>query len=187
VVAVARELGLKQIVLVGHSIGGEVIAEAALRIPERVIGLVGVDTFHEVEPTNRLEQISKTLAPSIENFAQVMRTVVKTMFTPNSDPALAERVITDMSSAPLEIGLGVLLMIVEARKQGIAKAFEEVKVPIRSINSVGNPVNIEMARRHASSFEVKYMQGVGHFVMMEDPATFNRLLDETVKEIVSRQ
>ena len=85
------------------------------------------------------------------------------------------------------MGLGVLTGMVEARKQGIATAFEEVKVPIRCINSARNQVNIEMARRHAPSFEVKYMQGVGHFVMMEDPATFNRLLGEIVKEIASYQ
>jgi pimeloyl-ACP methyl ester carboxylesterase len=30
--------------------------------------------------------------------------------------------------------------------------------------------------------EVVPMSGVGHFVMLEDPQTFNRLLDEAVKK-----
>ena len=187
VVAVVKEIDLKQVVLIGHSIGGTIILEATLQMPERVTGLVAVDTYSHIEPTNALEQTYRTLAPSPENFAQVMRMVVKSMFTSNSDPVLAERVITDMSSAPPEVGLAVLNGMMEATKQGIVREFEEVKVPIHCINSARNPVDIEMARRHASSFEVKYMQGVGHFVMIEDPATFNRLLDETVKEIVSRQ
>ena len=106
VVAVVKELGLRQVVLVGHSIGGDIIAEAALRMPERVIGVVGVDTFHEVEPTDSLEQQYRSAVLSLANFAALMRTVVKTMFTPNSDPALAERVITDMSSAPPRWGSG---------------------------------------------------------------------------------
>jgi pimeloyl-ACP methyl ester carboxylesterase len=187
VVAVVKELGLKQIVLISHSIGGEIIAEAALRMPQRVIGLVGVDTYHEVEPSDSLEQTYRNAAPTPATFPALMRTHVKSMFTPDSDPALAARVIADMSSAPPEIGLGVLRMIVEARKQGIATAFDQLKVPIRSICAARGPVNVESARRHAPSFQAKYMSGVGHFVMMEDPATFNRLLDETVKEIVSHR
>jgi hypothetical protein len=31
---------------------------------------------------------------------------------------------------------------------------------------------------------VMLMSGVGHFLMMEDPRTFNRLLDEAVKKLV---
>jgi len=47
-------------------------------------------------------------------------------------------------------------------------------------------VNADAARRHASSFEVVYMSDVGHFVMMEDPETFNRLLGDIVKKITTR-
>lgn len=184
VVAVVKALDLKQVILIGHSIGGEIVTEAALLMPERVIGLVGVDTFHQVE-SNDLEPTIRPLAPTVANFAQVMRAVVATMFTPDSNPTLAEKVIADMSSAPPQIGLSVLGAIVEARKRGIARAFEDVNVPIYCISCARTPVDIGAARRHTGSFEVKYMSGVGHFVMMEDPATFNRLLDETVKEIVS--
>ena len=69
----------------------------------------------------------------------------------------------------------------------LALEFEEVKAPIRCIASDRNTVSVEAARRHASSFQVVYMPDVGHFAMMEDPDTFNRLLGEIVKEIVSYQ
>jgi pimeloyl-ACP methyl ester carboxylesterase len=41
---------------------------------------------------------------------------------------------------------------------------------------------VEAGREATSSFDVMLMSGVGHFVMMEDPETFNRLLDEIVEE-----
>lgn len=69
----------------------------------------------------------------------------------------------------------------------LARVFEKVKAPIRCIASDRNTVNVDDARRHASSFEVVYMSNVGHFVMIEDPNTLNRLLDETVREFVSYQ
>ena len=44
-----------------------------------------------------------------------------------------------------------------------------------------NPTNVDAGREYTSSFEVVLMSGVGHFVMMEDPDTFNRLLSEIVE------
>ena len=47
VVAVVNKLKLQEVILVGHSMGGYVILEAARRLPERIIGLVGVDTLND--------------------------------------------------------------------------------------------------------------------------------------------
>jgi pimeloyl-ACP methyl ester carboxylesterase len=46
------------------------------------------------------------------------------------------------------------------------------------------PVDYETGKRQALSFKVALMPGTGHFVMMEDPATFNKLLHETLEEIM---
>ena len=45
VVAVVEKLGLENVVLVGHSMGGDVIVEAALTLGDRGAGLVWVDTY----------------------------------------------------------------------------------------------------------------------------------------------
>lgn len=182
VVAVVNELALDEVVLIGHSMGGPVIAEAARRMPERVIGLVGADTFINVEQMGTPEQIDEFLGSLRANFVEATREFVRSMFTPTSAPVLVERVVADMSAAPPEVGLGAAEGM---SKQDLARAFEEVQVPIRCINSGRITTDIEAARRHASSFEVVFMSGVGHFVMMEDPETFNRLLAEIVKEFVS--
>ena len=185
VVAVVNELDLDEVVLIGHSMGGLVIAEAARRMPERVIGLVGADTFWNVERMGTQEEIDEFLARLRANFAEVTREFVKsTMFTPTSDPVLVERVVADMSAAPPEVGLGA---VEGMSKQDLALAFEEVQAPIRCISADKSPINVEAAQRHASSFEVVFMPEVGHFVMIEDTETFNRLLAKIVKELVSYQ
>jgi pimeloyl-ACP methyl ester carboxylesterase len=48
VVAVVEKLGLEQVVLIGHYMGGPVIIEAARRMPDRVVGLVGADTYRNI-------------------------------------------------------------------------------------------------------------------------------------------
>jgi pimeloyl-ACP methyl ester carboxylesterase len=183
VVAVVKELGLDQVVLIGHSMGGSVIIEAARQMLERVVGLVGADTYWNVERTIPQEQTDQFLTNMRASFVETTREFVRaSMFTPTSDPALVDRIVADMSSAPPEVGLGA----VEAMtKQDQAQAFDEVQAPVYCICAEKSPIDIEAAKRHALSFEVLFMPGVGHFVMMEDPITFNFLLAEIVRELVS--
>lgn len=46
--AVVEALALERAVLIGHSLGGDVILEAARRLPGRVEGLVWVDTYRDL-------------------------------------------------------------------------------------------------------------------------------------------
>jgi pimeloyl-ACP methyl ester carboxylesterase len=50
--AVAEETGSRSLILIGHSMGGSVIAEAALLMPDLVKGIIGIDTLekHRVPP-----------------------------------------------------------------------------------------------------------------------------------------
>ncbi len=186
VVAVVNKLDLDQVVLIGHSMGGFVILEAARRIPERVIGLVGVDTLQNFEGKVTQEQIDEMLTPLRSNFVEATRNFVRTMFTPNSDPALVEKIVADMSSAPQEVGLGALEGYVDFQNNEIILVLQEVQAPITCINSDQYPTNVEANQHYAPSYKAVIMSGVGHFNMIEDPETFNRLLEETVQEFVQK-
>lgn len=45
VAAVVEGLDLRQVILIGHSLGGTVMIAAALQLPGRVIALIGADTL----------------------------------------------------------------------------------------------------------------------------------------------
>lgn len=184
VVAVVNKLNLDQIVLVGHSLGGYVILEAARRMPQLVIGLVGVDTLQDFEFKFTQEQIDDWFSPLRSNYVEATRDIVRTMFTPNSDPALVEKIVADMSSTPQEVGLGAMEGYVDFQMNEMIQVLQEVQTPIVCINSDMNPTNVETNQRYALSFKAKIMSGVGHFNMIEDPVTFNRLLEETIQEFV---
>ena len=49
VARVVEQLGLRRVILVGHSMGGPVSLEAARRLPGRVLGVIAVDTLHNAE------------------------------------------------------------------------------------------------------------------------------------------
>ena len=48
-VAVLDALELDDAILIGHSMGGPVVAEAAARAPSRVLGVVAVDAYQYFE------------------------------------------------------------------------------------------------------------------------------------------
>ena len=43
--AVIKGLHLKNVILVGHSMGGEIILQTALSLTDKVVGFIGIDNF----------------------------------------------------------------------------------------------------------------------------------------------
>jgi pimeloyl-ACP methyl ester carboxylesterase len=181
VASVVETLKLKKVILVGHSMGGPVSLEAARLMPGRVIGVIGVDTFQDFGETFTEEQQKQWLAGFQANFSAVTDQFVRSMFAAGADTALVARIAADMASAPPEVGIGAMKNIL---RYDPAPAVREIKVPIRGINADKWPTNVEGNRKLAASFDVKFMPGRGHFVQLEDPATFNKLLEETIAGIV---
>src|SRR3954468_21245680 len=62
VASVVRALDLKKVILVGHSMGGPVILEAARALPDRVVGLVPVDTLLKVSKASDPKEVEIFLA-----------------------------------------------------------------------------------------------------------------------------
>lgn len=181
VVSVVEKLGLEQVVLVGYSMGDKVIVEAARLMPDRIIGLVGVDNFHNVEPTLTDEQIDGFMAPFSDDFAGTLNAMLLSMIIPNADSTkVLEKVRAEYGgcAAPPDIAVTVLENYL---KHDMTKSLREIKAPIHCINSDFVPTDIEAAQRYVSSFKVEIMSGVGHLLLWEDTATFNRLLREVIK------
>jgi len=182
--AVVEQLKLPKVILIGHSMGGPVIVEAARLMPDRVSGLVGVDTFHNIESRPSKDEIDQALVPMRKDFIGHMAAFVRrNLFTTNADPALVTRVMLKMTAEPPRIALGAFE---EVLKEDLATAIAGVHAPIRCINSDLRPTDIKAARRHCKSFEVTLMPGTGHFLMMEQPEKFNELLEKVVGEFGTR-
>lgn len=185
VTAVVEELGLDHVVLVGHSMGGPVVVEAARLLGDRVRLVVGADTFKDVSGRYTREFIANWLQPFRVDFDAAMSDFVTSFFLQTSDSALIEQTVDDMSAAPPNVALGAAEELMNWGSIEQAAAFRELSVPVRLINSDYSPTNVDAGREYTSSFDAVLMSGVGHFVMMEDPATFNRLLSEIVEGVAN--
>ena len=183
VVAVIEQLGLSQVVLIGHSMGGAVIIEAAKRLPNKVIGLVGADTWSDLEHARTPEQLAQFLIPFRTDFANTTRAFLQRAFVPTSDPTLVEEIVTKMSAISPQIGFGAWEELLTYDRV-MQKRLQAIRAPKVAINADWRPMDVDAAQR--SGVHMMQMSGVGHFVMMEDPETFNRLLDEALEEIIDR-
>ena len=185
VVSVVEKLGLEQVVLVGFSMGDKVIVEAARIMPERIIGLVGVDNFHNVESKLTDEQIAGFMAPFRADFAGALNAMLLSMVLPNADSTkVLEKVSAEFGgcAAPPDIAVTVIENYI---RHDMTESLKEIKAPIHCINSDLVPTDIEAAQRYVSSFKVEIMSGVGHLLIWEDTDTFNRLLGEIIKTFVT--
>ncbi len=88
-----------------------------------------------------------------------------------------------MSAAPPDVAVGAIEAYINWINNEQETAFRELSVPINLINSEYLPTSVDAGRNYAASFDAVLMSGVGHFVMMEDPGTFNRLLSEIVESL----
>lgn len=161
------------------------VVEAARLLGERVEGVVGADTFNDLGVRYSEEEIEAFLQPLQADFSGAMGEVVRSMFVSTSDSTLMNWIVEDMSSARPEVGIGALEGMVAWFNNESADAFRDLAVPVRLINSDYNPTNVDAGKEYTSSFDAVFMSGVGHFVMMEDPETFNRLLVDIVEEFSS--
>jgi len=173
---VVTKLDLKQVVLIGSSMGGPIALEAARRMPERVVAIVPVDTLQNVEDKIPPDQLSAMLKQLRADYKGTLTGLMNQyFFAPGTPEAVKTRVINEAASRPPELSLAILEAVMTYDQ---AQGLSAVKAPIVAINSDLNPTKLEVNRKYAPQFDVRIIKGVGHYPMLEDPARFNALLTE---------
>jgi pimeloyl-ACP methyl ester carboxylesterase len=180
VASVVKKLNLDQAILIGHSMGGDVIVEAAGQMPDRIICLVGADTFHDIEKGYQSAEVEKIATMFEADFVKEVQGFVRQMFTPTADPELVEWVAGKMSSANPQVGINAWRNL---GNYDLKSAVQKMEIPICSISADLWPMNLDANKKYAKTFKLKLMPGIGHFVMLEDPEKFNKLLEEIIEEL----
>jgi pimeloyl-ACP methyl ester carboxylesterase len=170
---VIEHLDLKDVVLIGHSMGGPVALEAARLMPERVIGVVAVDSLQDAETKYDPEQFENMLAAFEHDFVGTCNQFSLSMFSEDSDPRVVEQVTNAMCDGSPDIGTALTRDFVD---YDLGPALAAVNVPVRFLNSDMWTTNVEANRRYQPNFDGVVIEGVGHFLMMEQPEAFNEQL-----------
>ncbi|AMD01473.1 alpha/beta fold hydrolase [Halomonas chromatireducens] len=179
--AVLDDLEVEQAILIGHSMGGPVSVEAARLMPERVIGIVGVDTFHHVAPQMTQSDLEDMLSPMQQDFTGAARHFVASMFLESTDPELRDWVVHDMTAAVPEVALSAFQDMGTRHIDGeAAQHFAELTVPVVAINADMWPTDVEANRQLLPEFDAVIMEDTDHFLHMARPEAFNRELERMI-------
>lgn len=184
---VVEALDLERVILIGHSMGGPVSLEAARLMPDRVIGIVAVDTLHNAE-FEFPKQMAETMIAGFEkDFEGTMTGAIKATFGAGAYSEAGQWVISQAIKANPEVAIALLK---DFANLDMPKLFAGARVPIRAINAnvvngQGYKTEVEINRKYAD-FQVILMNDVGHFLQLEKPEEFNVHLKAVVSELADR-
>ena len=180
VATVVDHLALDDLVLVGHSSGGDVIVEAALRLGGRVRGLVWVSSYRSLGSILDEDQVDGWLAPFKEDFAAAMDDLTRRNFGPDADPTMVDVVAARMVAADPDMVIGVLDSKLH-NEPAVLDALGRIDTAVFAINPGFKPNNAESLL--AYGVDLRVVPGVGHYTMMEDPTTFNANLTDIIEAL----
>jgi pimeloyl-ACP methyl ester carboxylesterase len=178
---VVQAIDAQQVILIGHSMSGPVVLEAARMLGQRVKGIVLVDTLLDVEyrtPPDEIASFAKQLEADYRNTTIQMAN--ENLFAPATPEPVRELVLRHATALAPKRSIA---MLCDTWGYDPLPALQEIDVPIRAVNGDMYPANLETNRRHMPGFDAAVIPGTGHYPMLEDPARFDPALDAAIAAI----
>jgi len=172
---------LKNVILIGHSMSGDILLMMDTKYPESVIGIVGIDNLKK--PGAKLseeesKQVEGFFAMLDSNFSGTVETYTKqNLFPPPADTSIVNRVIKDFKSNEPVIAIKVLRSLLDV-SQKEKEMMQLLKHTLYLVNSDGDTTLDSLKKYCKASAEVVYVHGTGHYPMIEKPAEFNAALEK---------
>lgn len=196
VAALINELKLTPVILVGHSMGCRVVVEAALAVPEEVVGLILVDGSRLGTPGSNVHETTKQQIASA-GYAAFIRPLFVAMFSPSYDKAKAEVIIARAVARSAEIAAPLFADISRWDAEKMDAALDRVRVPLmliqttyqdekrqrRSLAAGQTTPYLDYVRGKAPTARIEVIPGTGHFPQLETPAAVNALLDSFARRL----
>lgn len=173
---VIKQLGLKNVVLIGHSMSGSIVVRAANNLSHIVKKVILVDTLHHVAKMPTMSEVAPLFAGLRSDYQGTIRNMVPMfMFAKTSPSDVKERIIGEFAAADPDIAISSLEPFYSTR---IEESCRSLSIPVRAIQSDLYPTDLEMNRAYIKDYEVKMIAGVGHYPMLEAPTEFTNAMRE---------
>jgi pimeloyl-ACP methyl ester carboxylesterase len=177
-------MNLKNVVIIGHSMAGEIMLQTALTNNPKIVGIVGVDNFKLIDVAFTPEQMKQMndffpmLEKDFKNSAPVYADLM--LFHPTTSKEVKDRVKTDFANSDSVIGYKTILTQMQYASAD-AQRLEQLKYKLYLINSDGFPTNETGLKNHCkNNFQVETISATGHYPMIEKPTEFNLILEKVL-------
>ena len=169
--AVRVEAGADKIVLIGHSMGAPVIRQYARLFPQHVAKLMTMDGPLDMRGFGEGFKPPSVVGPEGLKAREGM---IRGMFTPQTPPALQQKILDMMLKAPEATAVGAM----NAMFDPALRTTDVTPMPALAIWAGTNPQlpNAEDLKKVLPHYSQTQVAGTGHFVMMEKPEEVNQLV-----------
>ena len=189
VAAFIKSLNVEQVILIGHSMGGNVDLVAATTYPQPIIGFIGIDNFknagqplapeYQQKSEQIVQQLHQNFADTNEQYARMV------LLTPQTPEAVSDRVVKDYQEAYQPMATELIEAVFKDEYLIERELLPKLPCKLHLINVDYMPTNEEPLKTYTTKgYEVHHMAGTSHFPMIEKPDELNKLLDETINEIL---
>ena len=175
VLSFMKALGLQQVFLVGHSMGGAIAQTLALTHPEVIKGIVLVGTGV------RLKVFPMILNEIKTNFKETVPKIVQFAYSRKTPSELIERGINDMMRCRPEVLYGDFLA---CDRFDIMNEVEKINLPTLILcgdEDELTPVKFsQFLHERIKGSKLEILPNAGHMVMMEASEAFNQKVGEFI-------
>ena len=180
---VAACAGLPDVILIGHSMSGAYVCEAAPRIPQ-TRAVILVDTLKNLDQTIPPEQIAQMLALYRKDFrAAVDNVLPQYLYSKDTPPEVRAKIQAEFLAADPALAVAIIEPLY---RMDLRETARRVHVPVRALDSDFSPTNTEGNRGYFRDYAVETIARAGHYPMLERPADFNAALDRVLAQLTSR-
>ncbi|MCB0609176.1 MAG: alpha/beta hydrolase [Lewinellaceae bacterium] len=184
------QLGLKKIILIGHSMSGDVALHVYNILRNRVMGFIGIDNLQQlgVIPTDEEnEQYAAFFLAMRKDFANLVTEFAKAnLFSETTSDSIKARVIRDFVSADVDFAVSTIVSL-QFEGENERTLAPKLMVPMYLILSDNgrDPLYEEASLKQycGAGYKVWTIKGTGHYPMIEDVPEFNRVLAEVLDTI----
>jgi pyruvate dehydrogenase E2 component (dihydrolipoamide acetyltransferase) len=182
-----RALGLKNTILVGHSMGAAISITASLNYPEEIRGVVAVDGGAAFSGAAGVNYRGNVLADAEINPGDWLETTILSVLGRTTTMAVRKQIAFDCTRCSPYVQYSDLLTYTSF---AFAARMHEAKVPVFYIvgeddwSTTPKICGETAAKLQACGIRsgVRELKGVGHIPHTEQPEVFNRTLEEVLKE-----
>lgn len=171
---------LHNVILVAHSMGGEIALDVAAANPQQVIGIIGVDNLKNVGMTIT-EEDKKGMQPYIKEFMThypVMAEDMARSFILSKDSAIVHRIVNSYKQADPTIAVPTLMNLYPKAAEAKHK-LQMVPFKMKFILCTNTPYDEQALKKYCTQgYQIVTIDNSGHFPMIEQPEQFNKALHQ---------
>lgn len=181
--SVLTGLSLNKVILVGHSMSGEIVLDAALRDTQRVIAIVGIDNFKSVgvpEDEKEAREFQQAVKAMKKDFRNVVTGFFnQALFSKDTDTSVRKKVLFDVGLTDSTIAVATM----ESQQFDDTASLKKWHRTLYLVNSDYTSTDTTALHKMGIPFYLVPVSHSGHFPMVEQPQQFNKALQQIIDRI----